>query len=258
MGVEDVHDVGDGTPLYKLFSPEDWALHSLRCELFLLAAAYKKDVDDPERPGIHEDHITFYFGKYFKKSLVPKHYGKDSLADLLTMVKDTVSVDPENGVLTLKVEDDKPADYFLKKQEENRRERQRRIDAGDETARLDFSALTKQKEQAEKQAAARAQAAQAAPQAPAAAATMKAPWKTPAAAATMKAPLKTPAAAAGAATGAAPAAKAPVPTGKMVAPKGQGKGAAPWQQGGSKAWQGQGPKGGGKAWQPGKQGGKKW
>merc|ERR1719437_85101 len=56
--VENVHDSGDGTPIYKLFGFEDWALHSLRCDLFLMATAYKKDADAPERPGIHENHIT--------------------------------------------------------------------------------------------------------------------------------------------------------------------------------------------------------
>ncbi|CAK0848696.1 unnamed protein product [Prorocentrum cordatum] len=224
MAVEDVHNVGDGTPLYKLFVFEDWVLLKLRCELFLLAVSYKKDVDDPERPGIHEDNLAFYYGKYFKKGLVPKHYGKDTLVDLLTMIKDTVSIDPENGVLTLKIEDDTPADHFVKMQEKSRRDRQRRFDAGDETARLDFSALKAQKEAAEKQAALKAQQEK----------ELAEKQKAAAAAA---------AAAGGAAGGAAAGAlSAGKVTGKMVPPKGmgdKGKGAA-------------GPKGAGKAWQPGK------
>jgi len=156
--VENVHDSGDGTPIYKLFGVEDWALHSLRYELFLLAVAFKRDVDDPDRVGIHENHIAFYYGKYFKKSLLSKHYGKESIQDLLALVKDTVSLDASSGVMVLNVEEDSPADLFVKKQEEARRQRQRRIDAGDETARLDFSALVKQQEMAEKQAAHRASA----------------------------------------------------------------------------------------------------
>jgi len=154
--VANIHDSGDGTPLYKLFVFEDWALHALRYELFLMAASYKRDVNDPERPGIHESHITYYYNKYFKKGLMAKHYGKESLTDLLALVKDTVAIDPSNGVLVLKVDEDSAAEVFVKKAEGGRRERQRRIDAGDETARLDFSALVKQKEMAEKQAAARA------------------------------------------------------------------------------------------------------
>merc|ERR1719291_867422 len=69
-----------------------------------------------------------------------------------------VAIDSSNGVMVLKVGDDSPAEFFVKRQEDARRERQRRIDAGDETARLDFSAMAKQKEMAEKQAAARAAA----------------------------------------------------------------------------------------------------
>merc|ERR1712137_1359929 len=66
--VTDVNDIGNGEPLFALFTFEDWALFTLRYELHLLAEAFKKDVNDPERVGIPEGHIAFYFNKYFKKT----------------------------------------------------------------------------------------------------------------------------------------------------------------------------------------------
>merc|ERR1712137_947109 len=54
--VEDVNDVGGGMPLTRDFSPAEWALLHLRYELHLLAHSFRKDVNDPERAGIHLDH----------------------------------------------------------------------------------------------------------------------------------------------------------------------------------------------------------
>merc|ERR1712048_1093089 len=87
--IQDICDVGDGEPLFLNFTPEDWALMSLRWELHLLAAAFKKDVDDPDRTEIPEQHMAFYYYKYFKKNLAPKGYGKDTLAELVQMMKNT-------------------------------------------------------------------------------------------------------------------------------------------------------------------------
>merc|ERR1711912_77034 len=55
------------------------------------------------------------------------------------MGKDTMTVDDKNMVVCLKDEDLEKPEIFLKLTEEKRRERQRRIDAGDETARLKFT-----------------------------------------------------------------------------------------------------------------------
>merc|ERR1711920_441665 len=111
---------------------EDWALLQLRYELFLLQSAFKVDVNDPDRPGIHEGHFGFYYQKYFRKYLNPKFFGVEGHTEL---VKETVTFEEE--ILTPKATCG-PEDLamFLKLGEENRRERQRRIDAGDETARL--------------------------------------------------------------------------------------------------------------------------
>merc|ERR1719221_2056936 len=140
FGVENILDTGKGRPLFESFTWEDWALLSLRYELYLLVHAFRKDVDDPERPGIHEDHLSFYYQKYYHKQLNPKHYGKESNAEVVDLVKDTVVIDKAPPVLKSELSDDTDAvDIFVKLTEDNRRERQRRIDAGDETARLKFS-----------------------------------------------------------------------------------------------------------------------
>jgi len=142
MVVEDVCDVGNGAPLFKDFNFEDWALLQLRQELFLLQIAFKKDVDDPDRLGVPEQHLAFYYNKYFRKQLTPKYFGVNTNMELTGLIKDTVTWKDDVKVLSTPLAEDMEApDMFVKLTEENRRERQRRIDAGDETARLKFSQM---------------------------------------------------------------------------------------------------------------------
>lgn len=138
FAVEDVCDIGDGKPLFSKFGFEDWTLASLRFELHNLVQGFKKDVNDPERPGVTEPHASFYYQKYFKKQMNMKIFGVSSLAELVVLVKDVVSLDETSSALESKLDDDAdtPLDHYLKLTEQARRERQRRIDAGDETARI--------------------------------------------------------------------------------------------------------------------------
>ncbi|CAE8590251.1 unnamed protein product, partial [Polarella glacialis] len=135
--VEDVSDIGGGEPLFANFAPEDWALIQLRHELYLLQDAFQKDANDPDRAGIPENHLSFYYNKYFKKQLNPKLFNLSTNLELIALVKDTVAIAADTQVLTAPAELDSLG-TFVKQTEENRRERQRRIDAGDETARLKF------------------------------------------------------------------------------------------------------------------------
>merc|ERR1712228_397155 len=108
---------------------------------------FKKDANDEERIGIHESLFHHYYSKYFKRAFNPKLFGKDSLKDVISdFVKDTVKIDETNGVLgcSLAQDADRDISYFLKLQEESRRERQRRIDAGDDSVRIDFVVLKNQ------------------------------------------------------------------------------------------------------------------
>merc|ERR1719203_117055 len=82
FGVANVCDVGNGEPLFGNFTFEDWALLSLRFELHSLVHAFRRDVNDPERAGIHVDHLLFYYNKYFLKSLNAKSYGVDTYEEL--------------------------------------------------------------------------------------------------------------------------------------------------------------------------------
>merc|ERR1712217_910636 len=134
--VEDVKDVGNGAPLFADFAMEDWALLQLRMELYYLQAAFRKDVDDPERSSIPDAHLAYYYNKYFKKTLNPKNFGKTTNSELCVLVKDTV-IDDSEGMLCPVLEDEPCSfDIFVKLTEESRRERKRRLEAGDESQKL--------------------------------------------------------------------------------------------------------------------------
>jgi hypothetical protein len=136
--VEDVNDIGNGKPLYANFVYEDWVLLSLRFELHLLIHAFKRDLDDPDRPGFAEGHLAFYFNKYYKKQFALSHYKMTELKELVELIKENVTINAETGFLEAVLCDDVPLDRFMRLTEDNRRERQRCIDAGDETANLKF------------------------------------------------------------------------------------------------------------------------
>jgi len=136
----DICDMGDGKPLFKDFEIEDWGLLQLRFELWSLQAGFRRDVDDPDRPGFPEAHLGFYLSKYHRKQIVPKNFGLGTIAEVLDLVQDLVTfegglfapTDPES-------EDIMDFPQILRMTELQRRERGRRIDAGDESARLRFT-----------------------------------------------------------------------------------------------------------------------
>ena len=138
MAVEDISDIGNGEPLFGQFQYEDWILLSTRYELHLLAHCFKKDLNDPDRPSFHLKHLGFYYQKYYKRAWNFQQFGVKEFEDLVELLKDSVSVDA-SGHLKADEPEDTPLERFVKLTEDNRRERQRRIDAGDETARLKFS-----------------------------------------------------------------------------------------------------------------------
>jgi len=149
--VKDICDIGDGEPLFANFMFEDWALMSLRFELLLLVKSFKKDVNDDDRPGMPEAHLPFYYNKYYRKQLNTRFFGMNTTAELVNMVKDTVAINDSDSIIVSQLpEDTEPvSDIFVKLTEESRRDRQRRIDAGDETAKLKFSVLASPQQQPE-------------------------------------------------------------------------------------------------------------
>lgn len=138
FGVEDVTDIGSGEPLFANFSYEDWTLLSLRVEFHLLLHAWKKDLNDPERPSFKENHMPFYYNKYIKKQFNLKTYGVEQLTNFLEWIKEAVVVNKTTGFFEAQLDDDLPFAEFMKFAEEHRRDRQRRVDAGDEGALLKF------------------------------------------------------------------------------------------------------------------------
>merc|ERR1712039_676631 len=138
FAVENVNDVGNGEPLFAHFAYEDWTLLGLRYELHLLVHAFKRDLDDADRPSFAENHLCFYYDKYFQKKLNVKDFGLSKLPDLIDLVKDTVEIGDKTMIKT-QLSDDTPAENFIKLAEEHRRDRSRRAEAGDETAEPKFN-----------------------------------------------------------------------------------------------------------------------
>jgi len=135
--VEDIADVGNGQPLFSNFTFEDWMLLGLRFELHLLCHAFRLDLDDPERTSFMENHLAFYYNKYFKRQFNIKNFGVETSAELVELVKDSVTI-ADTGAFVTQISDDTPLDNFMRLTEDYRRERQLRIESGDEAAQLKF------------------------------------------------------------------------------------------------------------------------
>jgi len=139
FAVDDVKDVGGGMPLYAKFGNEDWTLLILAFELHLLAHSFKWDVNDEDRTGMHVDHVGFYYQKYFNKPFNPKAFGKDTVKDVIELVKDVVCVDGKGVVVNRLQGEMESYQVFVKITEEIRRFRAIRIDLGEESAVLRFT-----------------------------------------------------------------------------------------------------------------------
>eukprot|EP00747_Dinoflagellata_sp_TGD_P038674 gnl/TRDRNA2_/TRDRNA2_139815_c1_seq1.p1 gnl/TRDRNA2_/TRDRNA2_139815_c1~~gnl/TRDRNA2_/TRDRNA2_139815_c1_seq1.p1 ORF type:complete len:266 (-),score=37.85 gnl/TRDRNA2_/TRDRNA2_139815_c1_seq1:121-918(-) len=135
--VEDVNDVGSGEPLYANFAYEDWCLLNLRYEMCLLVHSFRVDLDDPDRTNFSEAHLGFYYEKYFRKKFNPKNFAVTSLEEVAKLVPDTLVIG-SGSIVDSPLTPDMPHSHFVKLVEEDRRQRQQRSDAGDESAELQF------------------------------------------------------------------------------------------------------------------------
>merc|ERR1719203_2499782 len=136
--VEDINDIGSGEPLFSNFAFEDWTMLSARFEFHLLLLSFKKDLDDADRPSFTPKDLPFYYNRYFKKAFNIRTFGMEKIEPLMALMKDTVKINPASSFLDTMLAEDTPTANFVKLAEEHRRERQRRMDAGDETAELKF------------------------------------------------------------------------------------------------------------------------
>jgi len=145
FGTEDITEIGSSKikqPFFSAFQFEDWALMSLRFELNLLIHAFRKDVKDPDRTSIHEDNIAYYYQKYFKKGLQPAYYGLKSIKELLGFFEDTITVTSKKVLDTFLPGDFESHNVFVLLAEEARRDRNRRIDLGEEGAKISMQTAT--------------------------------------------------------------------------------------------------------------------
>merc|ERR1711957_824828 len=143
--VKDICDIGNAHCLFSKFHFEDWVLLCLRFELHTLARSFAKDVGDNERPCMPLDHVAFYYNKYFLRQLNTRAYGVNSVVEVINIVKDTVTIRDCHGHSTLDSllpPEDVTPDIFVRLTEQARRERTLKIEAGDENARLKFTAAT--------------------------------------------------------------------------------------------------------------------
>lgn len=137
--VENVCDIGNGTPLFVDWEKEDWALLNLRYEFFLLYDVYRIETEG-YCPGIHESNLMAYYTKFYCRPLLAKNYGFESGQKVLDLLKDTVKFD-ENSCLVTPLSSEVNSssfDAFVKLTEQARRVRQKNIDIGDEGAKLNF------------------------------------------------------------------------------------------------------------------------
>lgn len=148
FGVENILDIGSGEPLHANFEPEDWALLSLRFELHLLVHAFRHDLQDPERTCFPEHHMSYYYQKYYGKPLVARNFSVTTNQALLELIKDTIELLPKGLTLDAQLSDDTPLDNFVRLTEDARRDRQLRIEAGDEAAALRFPVTRRQHDSA--------------------------------------------------------------------------------------------------------------
>merc|ERR1719331_279561 len=135
----------DAAPVAITAPLEDWALMTMRAELHILLRSFKADVTekDAERRGITTKHLGFYYSLFLQKSLDPTSVGMPSQEKLLEYLSDVVTV--TGGVLALKSSEDLPLAAFVKETESRRRDREKKLLAGDESVRLEFNAPGKGK-----------------------------------------------------------------------------------------------------------------
>eukprot|EP00929_Paragymnodinium_shiwhaense_P022313 TRINITY_DN14289_c0_g1_i1.p1 TRINITY_DN14289_c0_g1~~TRINITY_DN14289_c0_g1_i1.p1 ORF type:complete len:762 (-),score=184.90 TRINITY_DN14289_c0_g1_i1:97-2382(-) len=151
----DIHNAdGQGTPIYGQYTYTDWCVLDLNLRLHLMATAFAKDVNDSDRPGIPQDHVSHYWGVYYDRPLQPTRYGPkaSSVPALVKMLKGPCKLGTVEGQLSLILQSTLPADTelaeFVIEVEKFRRDRARRVEAGDESASLVIPRLAAQPKEA--------------------------------------------------------------------------------------------------------------
>jgi len=143
MTIDDIHNIDSkGTPIYANFKFEDWLLLQWRLDLHFLAHAFAMDVGDADRPGIPEEQLAHYYQIYTKVKCDPSKLACDNLQKVLRLLKlpglELADKGGKSKILCSGLDKDTSLKDFIIGVESYRRDRNRRIDAGDESAQLRF------------------------------------------------------------------------------------------------------------------------
>lgn len=135
---------------YTELSQEDYMLINLRAEVHYLIHAFKEDVNDEARPGFATEQFGYYYKKYTQKGFDLGAFKFAKVADMLELIPDTLRINEKDVMIAVLDKETDPISFF-EYAETERKERQDRLDAGDENAALGFSA-NRQKMAAQQQA----------------------------------------------------------------------------------------------------------
>merc|ERR1711935_653768 len=117
------------------FQSEDWPMLALRVELHMLTLSFNKDCNDPDRTGIHLDHLAFYYQKYYGKALNLSSFGVQTTVELVELVNDAVNATKQSVMVSLVPAELESNGIFCKITEAARRRRMLLVDMGDESAK---------------------------------------------------------------------------------------------------------------------------
>jgi len=145
--VKDPHNAdGEGTPIYSNFKYEDWVVLSWRYELHLLSHAFPIDAADSDRLGVPEEHMEHYWRIYYHHHFEPRKLGAANLRDALKVLKEPIQLKETSSgsrILVSTCDRESSIDAFVVSVEAYRRDRCRRIEAGDESAALNIPRQSK-------------------------------------------------------------------------------------------------------------------
>ena len=136
--VKHVTGVVSGDAFFCEFAFEDWALLSVRYELFLLLCALGSDSSDPGPPNIPLEDLACCYNDHYQKQLEIHKYGFKEFSELAAIIPDTVVIKGGKVYLVPHLCASTELEHFIQLAAAHRRDRLRRVDAGDELALLKF------------------------------------------------------------------------------------------------------------------------
>lgn len=125
---------------FKDFKPENYMLALLRAEIHYVLHGFLEDVKDEARKGFCEEHFGHYYKKYRGVDFNAKRFGLNTVKDLCAEYADDTVEFSSLGLMLPKLAKDIDQIEFLNMEERQRESRKNREDAGDEMAKLKFSA----------------------------------------------------------------------------------------------------------------------